>query len=68
MQRDMPDTSDNPFVNHHRHVAREAEKKSIVEGITARDQRILNMEKARKPKAAEKPYVPAGPWWGPKNG
>ena len=68
MQRDMPDTSDNPFVNHHRHEARKAEKKSVAEEIAARDQRILDMEKTRKPKAAEKPYVPAGPWWGPKNG
>lgn len=67
MQHDMPNGSSNPFTQAHKAAERKAEASQAAQQVVSRDARIADTAKRRsamaKPSA---PYVPAGPWWGPK--
>ena len=61
--------SSNPFTNAHKAAERKATADAAAKEVIDMNARLLATEgsiKATKP--VQKPYVPAGPWWGPKNG
>jgi len=54
----------DPFSNHHKQVAREAEAKKAADDIVARDNRVAAKEKALKaPKREDKGYPMPKPIW-----
>lgn len=56
----------DPFQNAHRAAERKAAKDAAADENVARAKRIVEAEKARKPKPAAKPFVPSKAPWGPQ--